>query len=138
MNCAADEESRSITSIGDSLTNPSPRVVAITVVKEPLILAFQLPIELNAQDVRFTFAQAFRLPQIRPIELRVMAPFACSVASGVEHLALLRIAVLMPLQELPATVGEGDDMVAAIQRQRSMSPSRSRCRRSRSRTSKLS
>ena len=49
------------------------RAVAVSFLKESLILALQFVVEDDPPDVRITRGQALRLTQVRPIEIGVVA-----------------------------------------------------------------
>src|SRR5205085_3931796 len=63
-------------------------VAAIASLQKPLVLAFQLAIELDAQDARPTRLKPLRCVGVCSIDLRVVRPFARLVRARVERLAV--------------------------------------------------
>lgn len=62
------------------------RPVTIAFLEKPLVLAFQLAVELHAQDVRVAVAQPLRRAEVGAIDLRIVGPLPRLVGAGVERL----------------------------------------------------
>ena len=69
-------------------------IAAIPLLQEPLIVAFQLAIEFDANDACLAALEPFSGLQIGTIDLRVMRPFARLVGARIEGLALVGMAGL--------------------------------------------
>ena len=91
-------------------------VVRVIPMQEALILPFQLAIEDGAGDARVLFAQPVGFTEIRAIDRGVVGPFAFLVGPAVKRLSVVRVSVLaMVLEQLVATIGQRDGVVAAVQ-----------------------
>ena len=77
-------------------------IATIAGLQKPLVLAFQLPIELDAQDARPTRLKPLCCVDVRSIDLRVVRPFARLVRARVERLAVRGVSIAMPLEEVTA------------------------------------
>ena len=88
-------------------TSGAVRAVAVSLLKESLILALQLVVEDDAPDVRITSGQALCLTQVRTIEIGVVSEFTFSSGSRIEGLARLLFARSVMLQQRAAPLGEG-------------------------------
>ncbi len=64
-------------------------IASITLLEEALILTFQFPIELHAQDPRLTVLQPFCGFQVRAVELRVVGSLTGLVGTRIERLAAI-------------------------------------------------
>ena len=88
-------------------TSGAVRAVAVSLLKESLVLALQFVIEDDAPDVRITSGQTLCLTQIRPIEIGVVSEFTLSSGSRIEGLARFVFARSVMLQQRPAPLCEG-------------------------------
>jgi hypothetical protein len=70
--------------------------IAIALLQELLILAFQVVLEDDAVDVRALVTEAFGFLCVGAIEFRVMLQFARLRDAGIESLALARVIVQTP------------------------------------------
>src|SRR5882762_7784635 len=64
-------------------------VAAIAFLEKPLIVAFQLSVEFDAQNACFARLQPLGRLQVRSIELRVVSAFPSPVSACVEGLAVV-------------------------------------------------
>src|SRR5713226_310186 len=69
------------------------RVSPIPLLEKALVLAFQLAIELDAQDTRLPLLEALGGEQVGAIELRVMGPLASLIGARVERLTMIGVAL---------------------------------------------
>lgn len=91
--------------------------VTISFLEEPLVLAFQLSVELYAQDTGVAVAQAFRRAEVGAIDLRVVGPLAGPVGARVERLTMVGIAIAaVAFQHASASVCQDDGAVDAALR----------------------
>ena len=67
--------------------------IAIALLQELLILAFQVVLEDDAVDIRAFVTEAFGLLPVGAIEFRVMLQFARLRYAGIEGLAIARVLV---------------------------------------------
>jgi hypothetical protein len=84
-------------------------MLAISFVKELLVLSLELVLEGDAVDAYVVLGQALGRPYVGAIHLRVMRELACPHGTRVEQLPRLVIASPMTLEELPTPVSQRDD-----------------------------
>jgi hypothetical protein len=75
------------------------RAIAVSLLKESLVLALQLVIEDDAPDMRIASGQALCLTQVRPIKVGVVSEFTFSSGARIEGLARLVLARSVVLQQ---------------------------------------
>jgi hypothetical protein len=91
-------------------------ITAIPLLKEALVLAFQLAIELDAKDACSTVLELGSLAEVGTVDLDVMRPFSRLVSTRIEGLALVGVNVLVALQEAATTVCERNRTLPIIDR----------------------
>ena len=97
--------------------------IAIALLQELLILAFQVVLEDDAVDVRAFVAEAVGFLRIGAIEFRVMLQFARLRDAGIESLAVARVIVHTPrFQQIASLLGQRDDAVVAVEADRLHQP----------------
>lgn len=97
--------------------------IAIALLQELLILAFQVVLEDDPVDVRAFVTQAFGFLRVGAIEFGVMLQFARLRDSGMESLAVARVIVQTSrFQQIPSLFGQGDDGVVAVEADRLHQP----------------
>ena len=64
-------------------------IASVAVLQEALVLAFQLAVELHAEDARVTRLQPLRGLQVGALELRVVRSFPRLICARVERLAMV-------------------------------------------------
>jgi hypothetical protein len=88
-------------------TSGAVRAIAVSLLKESLVLPLEFMIEDDAADVRIASGQAFSLTQVRTIEVGVMRQFTFSASARIEGLARLVFARSVMLQQRAAPLCEG-------------------------------
>jgi hypothetical protein len=91
-------------------------IAAIAFLEKPLVVAFQLAIQLHPLDARTSIAQALGSFQVSPIELRVVATLAGAIGTGTELLAVACIAGAMSFEERAAAVRKGNGPLLVVNR----------------------
>jgi hypothetical protein len=90
--------------------------IAIALLQELLILAFQVVLEDDAVDVRAFVTEAFGFLRVGAIEFRVMLQFARLRDVGIESLAVAGVIVHTPrFQQIAPLFCQRDDSVVAVE-----------------------
>jgi hypothetical protein len=89
--------------------------IAVALLQELLILAFQVVLEDDAVDVR-AYTEAFGFLRVGAIEFRVMLQFARLRDVGIESLAVAGVIVHTPrFQQIAPLFCQRDDSVVAVE-----------------------
>ena len=97
--------------------------IAVVLLQEPLILAFQVVLEDDAVDVRAFVTEAFGFLRVGAIEFRVMLQFAWLRDAGIERLAIAGVIVQTPrFQQFAPLSCQRDDGVVAVEADRLNQP----------------
>jgi hypothetical protein len=90
--------------------------IAVALLQELLILAFQVVLEDDAVDVRAFVTEAFGFLRVGAIEFRVMLQFARLRDVGIESLAVAGVIVHTPrFQQIAPLFCQRDDSVVAVE-----------------------
>jgi hypothetical protein len=97
--------------------------IAIALLQELLILAFQVVLEDDAVDVRAFVTEAFGFLRVGAIEFRVVLQFARLRDASIESLAVARVILHTPrFEEIASLLGQRDDAVVAVEADRLHQP----------------
>jgi hypothetical protein len=95
----------------------------VTLLKEPLVVPFELVVEDDATHPRTLVPQALLSAQVSAIDLRVVRELARLPDARVEGLArLLRAVMTAGLEKIATAIGQDDGTVGGTERRRSNQP----------------